>query len=103
MDFASSAVRFTPAPGWCWELSLPRSSTPEGNEKEESEALAAGVRLATLAIETRKLYSDLLHRSEFDLLTDMYNRFSLDRHLEELIEKARETASIFRPDLRRSG
>ncbi len=69
--------------------------TPERNEKEESEALAAGVRLATLAIETRKLYSDLLHRSEFDLLTDMYNRFSLDRHLEELIVKARETSSIF--------
>lgn len=69
--------------------------TPERNEKEESEALAAGVRLATLAIETRKLYSDLLHRSEFDLLTDMYNRFSLDRHLEELILKARETSSIF--------
>jgi diguanylate cyclase (GGDEF)-like protein len=70
-------------------------ATPEWNETEESEALAAGVRLATLAIETRKLYSDLLHRSEFDLLTDMYNRFSLDRHLEELIVKARETSSTF--------
>lgn len=67
----------------------------EPNEKEEDEALSAGVRLATLSIETRKLYSDLLHRSEFDLLTDMYNRFSLDRHLQELIDKARESNSTF--------
>ncbi|MDR3738929.1 MAG: diguanylate cyclase [Terracidiphilus sp.] len=68
---------------------------PTPNEAEETEALSAGVRLATLSIETRKLYSDLLHRSEFDLLTDMHNRFSLDRHLQELIERARETNSTF--------
>lgn len=67
----------------------------EANETEEQEALTAGVRLATLSIETRKLYSDLVHRSEFDLLTDMYNRFSLDRHLLELIEKAKESGSNF--------
>ncbi len=67
----------------------------EANEKEEEEALTAGVRLATLSIETRKLYSDLVHRSEYDLLTDMYNRFSLDRNLLEMIEKARETGASF--------
>ena len=67
----------------------------EENKIDEEEALTAGVRLATLSIETRKLYSDLLHRSEFDLLTDMYNRFSLDRHLLELIEKAKESGSNF--------
>ncbi len=65
------------------------------NDAEESEALTAGVRLATLSIETRKLYSDLVHRSEFDLLTDMYNRFSLDRNLQELIDKARENSTTF--------
>jgi diguanylate cyclase (GGDEF)-like protein len=65
------------------------------NEKDEQDALTAGVRLATLSIETRKLYSDLVHRSEFDLLTDMYNRFSLDRHLLELIQKAHESGSNF--------
>ena len=72
-------------------------SKPAGkdNDKEATEALAAGVRLATLAIETRKLYSDLLHRSEFDLLTDMYNRFSLDKHLEEEIERARKNSGSF--------
>jgi diguanylate cyclase (GGDEF)-like protein len=69
--------------------------TMEENETEEQEALTAGVRLATLSIETRKLYSDLVHRSEFDLLTDMYNRFSLDRHLLEMIEKAHETGASF--------
>ncbi len=67
----------------------------EANEEEEQEALTAGVRLATLSIETRKLYSDLVHRSEYDLLTDMYNRFSLDHHLLEMIEKAKETGSNF--------
>lgn len=68
---------------------------PEGNDRVELETLAAGVRLATLAIETRKLYADLVHRSEFDLLTDMYNRFSLDRNLEEQIEKARASGATF--------
>lgn len=67
----------------------------EPNEKDEQEALAAGMRLANLSIETRKLYSDLVHRSEFDLLTDMYNRFSLDRYLQELIDKCRESSANF--------
>lgn len=63
--------------------------------QDENSALESGVRLATLAIETRKLYKDLVYRSEFDLLTDIYNRFSLDRYLEEQIEKAKEEGSIF--------
>ena len=62
---------------------------------EEPAMLEAGVRLATLAIETRKLYKDLVYRSEFDLLTDIYNRFSLDRYLEEQIDKAKVEHSIF--------
>jgi diguanylate cyclase (GGDEF)-like protein len=61
----------------------------------EMEALSAGVRLATLAMETRRLYSDLLRRSEFDLLTDIYNRFSLEKHLDALIEEARQNAAVF--------
>ena len=61
----------------------------------ESEALSVGARLATLAIETRRLYTDLLHRSEFDLLTDLHNRFSLDKLLESRIEQARQNAGIF--------
>ena len=61
----------------------------------ETEALQMGAGLATLAIETSRLYSDLVHRSEFDLLTDIQNRFSLERHLEHLIQSARESAGIF--------
>ena len=64
-------------------------------EAHEAEALQLGARLATLAIETRRLYSDLLHRSEFDQLTDIHNRFSLDKHLDALIEEARQNAGIF--------
>ncbi len=59
------------------------------------DALSMGARLASLAIETRKLYSDLLHRSEFDLLTDINNRFSLDKHLDSLIDEARQNAGMF--------
>jgi len=62
---------------------------------DEAAMLEAGVRLATLAIETRKLYKDLVYRSEFDLLTDIYNRFSLDRYLEEQIDKAHAEQTVF--------
>jgi diguanylate cyclase (GGDEF)-like protein len=62
---------------------------------EETETLAVGARLATLAIETQRLYSDLHHRSEFDLLTDIHNRFSLDRYLEACVVEAHQTASVF--------
>jgi diguanylate cyclase (GGDEF)-like protein len=58
------------------------------------EALSMGARLAALAIETRKLYSDLLHRSEFDRLTNIHNRFSLEKYLDAQIEEARQKASI---------
>jgi len=67
----------------------------EPRPQDEAAALESGVRLATLAIETRKLYKDLVYRSEFDLLTDIHNRFSLDRYLEQLIEKAKVEGSIF--------
>ena len=61
----------------------------------EYEAISKGTALATLAIETRKLYSDLLRRSEFDLLTDIHNRFSLEKRLDSQIELARQNAGIF--------
>jgi len=61
----------------------------------ESEALASAAGLATLAIETSQLYSDLVRRSEFDLLTDTQNRFSLEKTLDSLILKTRIAASAF--------
>jgi len=62
---------------------------------EESEALALGAGLVTLAIETSRLYFDLVHRSEFDLLTDVQNRFAMEKTLSAIIQAARETAGIF--------
>jgi diguanylate cyclase (GGDEF)-like protein len=59
------------------------------------DALSMGAWLATLAVETRGLYSDLLHRSEFDLLTDIHNRFSLDKQLQIAIEEAHQQARVF--------
>jgi diguanylate cyclase (GGDEF)-like protein len=61
----------------------------------ESEDLSGGAELATLAIETRRRDADLRHRSEFDLLTDVHNRFSLERRLNAQIDEARQKAGIF--------
>jgi diguanylate cyclase (GGDEF)-like protein len=61
----------------------------------EAEIFFLGAQLAALAVENRRMYSDLVHRSEFDLLTDIHNRFSLDRQLDALIARAREEASVF--------
>jgi diguanylate cyclase (GGDEF)-like protein len=61
----------------------------------ETEALSMATALSKLAIETRRLYSDLVHRSEFDQLTNTRNRFSLDKRLDALVAEARETAGIF--------
>jgi diguanylate cyclase (GGDEF)-like protein len=61
----------------------------------EAEALSMGVGLAALAIESRRLYSELLRRSEFDLLTDIHNRFSLEQLLDAQIEEACQNAGIF--------
>ena len=62
---------------------------------EESKALTAAAALATLAIETSRLHSDLVHRSEFDMLTETQNRFAFERRLEALIEEARERTRMF--------
>lgn len=56
--------------------------------------LTMGARLAALAIDTRGLYSDLVRRSEFDLLTNVHNRFSLEKQLDEMIEQASREARI---------
>ena len=54
-----------------------------------------GAWLGTLAIETRGLYSDLVHRSEFDLLTDVFNRFAFERRLSSLLDESVETCTHF--------
>jgi diguanylate cyclase (GGDEF)-like protein len=69
-----------------------RHSKPDHNE---TEGLTQASGLATLAIETTHLYADLVHRSEFDQLTDVENRFSFDRHLENAIFASRHSAGVF--------
>jgi diguanylate cyclase (GGDEF)-like protein len=60
----------------------------------EEDTLIVGTHLAALAIETRRLYSDLRRRSEFDLLTDIPNRFAMERFMELRIEEARLSGAI---------
>jgi diguanylate cyclase (GGDEF)-like protein len=60
-------------------------------DKEIASALGAGARLAELAIDTRRLYTDLRHRSEYDLLTDIPNRFSMEKHLDRLMQGSQTT------------
>jgi diguanylate cyclase (GGDEF)-like protein len=62
---------------------------------EEQEALAVAAALATLAIDTSRLYADLVHRSEFDPLTDVENRFVMEKKLIATIDTARQSANIF--------
>ena len=62
---------------------------------QEMEVLSRGAQLAMLAMETRQLHSELLHRSEVDQLTNIDNRRSLGERMDALIEEARRNASIF--------
>ncbi len=61
----------------------------------EQEALAMGAALGTLAIETARLYTDLVRRSEFDLLTDVQNRFVMEKKLMAMIQSARQSDGVF--------
>jgi diguanylate cyclase (GGDEF)-like protein len=67
----------------------------KGSEADISAALVAGARVAGLAIDTRRLYSDLHRRSEYDLLTDIPNRFSMERKLDQLMMSARRNEGVF--------
>lgn len=62
---------------------------------EESDSLIEGARIAALAIDTRQHRSELRHRLEFDLLTDIHNRFSLERNLADLVDEARHNERSF--------
>jgi diguanylate cyclase (GGDEF)-like protein len=66
-----------------------------GRAAKALDALSIGAWLCTLAIDTRGMYTDLIHRSEFDLLTEVRNRFSFDRHLDALIEDSQKNTLSF--------
>jgi diguanylate cyclase (GGDEF)-like protein len=63
-----------------------------GSTESEIVSMAAG--LAFLAIESRRVYSDLFHRSEFDLLTGLHNRFSFERRVRTAIEEEHPRGGI---------
>lgn len=64
-------------------------------QTDEDRALAIAAELATLAVENSRFHSELLHRSEFDMLTEIQNRFSFERQLDEHIEQARNSSGSF--------
>ncbi len=62
---------------------------------DEADTISMAASLAALAIETRRLYSDLLRRSEYDLLTGVHNRFSLEKHIDRELDRAGMMAGTF--------
>jgi diguanylate cyclase (GGDEF)-like protein len=62
---------------------------------QEKAVLSGGAKLAMLAMETRRLYADLVRRSELDLLTNVYNRSALWARLDALVEEARQNSNVF--------
>ncbi|MBV8674498.1 MAG: GGDEF domain-containing protein [Acidobacteriaceae bacterium] len=72
-------------------VALDADSVP-GPTESEIVSMAAG--LAFLAIESRRVYSELFHRSEFDLLTGLHNRFSFERRVRTALEEANQQGGI---------
>jgi diguanylate cyclase (GGDEF)-like protein len=95
-------------PAWnVIEFAIPsNSSTPLGSlfvaqvghkptAREIAATISSSAGLASLAIETSQLHSDLVHRSEFDQLTEIRNRFSLERNLDAMIDLAQQPGEMF--------
>ena len=57
----------------------------------KAEAFEFGCNLAAIAIDNRRLYEDVLHRSEHDQLTGLANRALVDRKLEDALAQAHAT------------
>lgn len=65
------------------------------SQGEQEEALAMASGLIALTMETTRLHTDLVHRSEYDQLTEIRNRFSLESTLDRIIRAAAETGGVF--------
>jgi len=67
----------------------------EAYEEQAGEALEMGASLAALAIDNRRLYETLIHRSQYDQLTNAANRFLLESRLDEALAHARRSQTHF--------
>ena len=65
------------------------------SSEKTDEVLSRAAELILLATEKARLHSDLVHRSEFDLLTEIHNRFSIEKCLDAKIDEAHESGAIF--------
>jgi diguanylate cyclase (GGDEF)-like protein len=68
---------------------------PTGEPMGGSELLERGASLAALAIDNRRLYEDLLHKSEYDQLTDIPNRFLLESRIATALTSAQRHKQRF--------
>lgn len=70
-------------------------SGAEVYQEQAGEALEMGASLAALAIDNRRLYETLIHRSQYDQLTNAANRFLLESRLEEALAHAKRSQTRF--------
>ena len=70
-------------------------SGAEACQEQAGEALEMGASLAALAIDNRRLYETLIHRSQYDQLTNAANRFLLESRLEEALAHAKRSQTRF--------
>ena len=64
-------------------------------QEQAGEALEMGASLAALAIDNRRLYETLIHRSQYDQLTNAANRFLLESRLDEALAHAGRSQAHF--------
>ena len=64
-------------------------------QEATGEVLEMGASLAALAIDNRRLYDTLVHRSQFDQLTNAANRFLLESRLDEALAHAERSQTRF--------
>jgi diguanylate cyclase (GGDEF)-like protein len=65
------------------------------NGSHAGEVMEMGASLAALAIDNRRLYETLVHRSQHDQLTNAANRFLLENRLDEVIAYATRNDTQF--------
>ncbi len=70
-------------------------SGAEACQEQAGEALEMGASLAALAIDNRRLYETLIHRSQYDQLTNAANRFLLESRLDEALIHAKRSQTRF--------